>query len=78
MLNFIKGLFRKEEDLDPMLTELRTQFRGNWKRLDDDEQAVLALRLSGLQQDSIAIALSLTIAQVKQLEAQVLEKLKKR
>lgn len=78
MLNFIKNLFRKDIDLDPMRTELQKQFKGNWRRLTDDEQAVLMLRLTGLAPDQVAVALSLTNAQVKQLEAQILDKVKRK
>lgn len=75
MLNYIKNLFKK--DPDPNLTALRKAFDGNYKAFEDLEQAIILLRLSGMQQADAANLLNITEAKLQQTEQKILKRLKK-
>lgn len=75
MLKYIKNLFKRDED--PTLTKLRKLFKGSYKGLNDTEQAVLMLRLSGMSAKGVCTALDLSETQVYNTELKLLEKLAK-
>jgi len=75
MLSFLKSLFKRDED--PNLALLRKKFKGTYKGLNDAEQAVLMLRLSGMSSKGVQTALDLSETQVYNLEMKILEKLSK-
>lgn len=74
MLTYIKNLFKRDED--PNLTALKKYFKGSYKNFNDDEQAVLHLRLSGASQVDVAIALDMGLQRLKTIEAGLIAKLK--
>jgi hypothetical protein len=75
MLNFIRNLFKKDED--PNLTTMKKYFKGTYKGFDDLEQAVLMLRLSGESQTKVCVALELSIRKLNSVEESIIRKLTK-
>lgn len=74
MLNYIKNLFKRDED--PNLTALKKYFKGSYKNFNDDEQAVLHLRLSGASQLVVAGALGMSLSRLNAIETGLIAKLK--
>lgn len=74
MLTYIKNLFKRDED--PNLTALKKHFKGSYKNFNDDEQAVLLLRLSGASQDKVAVALDMSLTRLNAVETGLIAKLK--
>lgn len=77
MINYIKNLFSKQVDNDPNLTVLRKNFDGSYRGLNDAEQAVLMLRLTGMSKAGVCSALDLSEKEVYNIELTLLKKLTK-
>lgn len=77
MINYIKNLFSKQVDNDPNLTVLRKNFDGSYRGLNDAEQAVLMLRLTGMSKAGVCRALDLSEKEVYNIELTLLKKLTK-
>lgn len=75
MLQYIKNLFKRDQD--PNQTRLRKLFKGSYKGLNDTEQAVLMLRLSGMSQNGVQRALEMSPEQLHRVELKLMEKLAK-